>query len=174
MSMDPSLCDTLEAMTRRLNHAVLFVHDAVESAAFYERILGLTVVNSMRDRAVFLRAPGSSNDHDLGLFGVGPKAGMSEAGQRTVGLYHLAWEVDTLEELVEVRDKLAEEGALSGASNHGASRSLYAKDPSGLEFEVLWEVPSDLFDAEIDVFGTRALDLDADIERFGLQATRNR
>ena len=43
--------------------------------------------------AVFMRAPGSTNDHDLGLFSVGSSAGPSSAGRQSVGLYHLAWEV---------------------------------------------------------------------------------
>lgn len=32
-------------------------------------------------------------------------------------------------------------GALVGASDHGANKSLYAHDPDGLEFEVMWLVP---------------------------------
>ena len=53
--------------------------------------------------AAFLRAPGSTNDHDLGLFGIGLGEGASAAGRGTVGLYHLAWEVDTLADLAETR-----------------------------------------------------------------------
>ena len=37
----------------------------------------------------------------------------------TVGLYHLAWEVPTLDELDEARDRLAAAGALVGCSDHG-------------------------------------------------------
>ena len=39
---------------------------------------------------------------------------------------------------------LPEAGALVGASDHGTTKSLYAKDPDGLEFEVCWVVPADL------------------------------
>ena len=35
-------------------------------------------------------------------------------------------------------------GALVGASDHGVTKSFYAKDPDGLEFEVCWVVPADL------------------------------
>ena len=161
-------------MVRRLNHAVLYVHDAAACAAFYEKTLGFKVSQTMGEHAVFMQAPLSDNDHDLALFSIGSQAGSSEAGRRTVGLYHLAWEVDTLADLVAVRDRLVEAGALAGASDHGASRSLYAKDPSGLEFEVMWEVPTDLFDPDLDRLGVAPLDLDADIARFGLEATRNR
>ncbi len=66
---------------------------------------------------------------------------------RKVGLYHLAWEVGTLAELVETRKKLLDAGALVGESDHRLSKSLYAKDPSGIEFEVLWRVPLEDWDA---------------------------
>ena len=33
-------------------------------------------------------------------------------------------------------------GALTGASDHGVSKSLYGRDPDGNEFEVMWEVPA--------------------------------
>ena len=58
-----------------------------------------------------MRAPGSTNDHDLGLFGVGDGAGPTGAGRGTVGLYHLAWEVDTLDELVRLEQRLRRSAA---------------------------------------------------------------
>src|SRR5437660_1876177 len=131
----------------RLNHAVLYVRDADRSAAFYESALGFTRLDmgGMKG-AAFMRAPGSTNDHDLGLFGIGDGAGPSGAGRTTVGLYHLAWEVDTLDELERLAGVLSERGALVGASDHGTTKALYARDPDGIEFEVAWIVPADLLD----------------------------
>jgi catechol-2,3-dioxygenase len=114
---------------------------------------------------VFLRAAASDNHHDLALFTVGP-VGPSEAGKTTVGLYHLAWEVPTLAELAEIRDRLAAEGALVGASDHGPNKSLYAKDPDGIEFEVMWLVPADQWGEEEHQAIIRPLDLDAEQRRF--------
>ena len=95
--------------------------------------------------AAFLRAPASTNDHDLGLFEIGAAAGPSGAGRSTVGLYHLAWEVETLADLARDRRSGSQErGALVGATDHGTTKALYAKDPDGLEFEVSWLVPADL------------------------------
>ncbi|HLH47249.1 MAG TPA: VOC family protein, partial [Acidimicrobiales bacterium] len=108
----------------RMNHAVLYVRDVARSTAFYRDLLGFRVRNEMPGRAVFLTAPGSDNDHDLGLFQIGAGAGPSEAGRRTVGLYHLAWEVDTLEELARLRRVMLEAGALVGESDHTVSKSL--------------------------------------------------
>ena len=133
----------------RLNHAVLFVSDLKRSVAFYTDVLGFRMINMTPDRfkgAAFLQAPGSTNDHDLGLFEIGAGAGPSTAGRSTVGLYHLAWELDTLDELERLAVKLSEAGALAGSSDHGTTKSLYAKDPDGIEFEVVWLIPADLLD----------------------------
>jgi catechol-2,3-dioxygenase len=153
----------------RLNHAVLYVRDVSRSVAFYTDILGFEVINRMGDRAAFLRAGGSTNDHDLGLFGVGAQAGPSGAGRDTVGLYHLAWEVDTLADLERLAGTLAEAGALSGASDHSTTKSLYGHDPDGIEFEIAWIVPADLLDeaALAGRTGIRPLDLAREIERYG-------
>src|SRR4051794_1569539 len=129
----------------RLNHAVLYVRDVDASVTFYREALGFRPVMTMPG-AAFLQAAGSTNDHDLGLFQIGAAAGSSGAGATTVGLYHLAWEVDTLDELERVAHKLSELGALVGASDHGTTKALYAKDPDGLEFEVSWLVPADQLD----------------------------
>ena len=59
---------------KRLNHAVLWVRDARASAAFYGDALGFQVVETdPSGRAVFMRAGGSDNRHDLGLFSVGER-----------------------------------------------------------------------------------------------------
>jgi catechol-2,3-dioxygenase len=154
-----------------MNHAVLYVRDAQRTATFYEEVLGFRRIPMVEgfDKAVFLQAPGSTNDHDLGLFTVGENVGPSLAGRRTVGLYHLAWEVDTLAELARLAEALTERGALVGASDHGTTKALYAHDPDGLEFEVSWLVPADRIDDATLEARTRIgpLDLPAEIERYG-------
>ena len=131
---------------RRLNHAVLYVNGLEREVDFYTTVLGFEVRLQIPGQAAFLRSAESANDHDLGLFEVG--AGHA-SGRPEVGLYHLAWEVGTLRDLVETRRKLVDAGALVGESDHVLSKSLYAKDPSGIEFEVLWRVPAEDWEAEI-------------------------
>src|SRR5262245_5412136 len=133
---------------RRLNHAVLYVHDLASAVEFYTTTLGFEVRTEIAGQAAFLRAPGSANDHDLGLFGIGGPPIPADTTPRA-GLYHLAWEVGTLAELAEIRRALAGRGALVGASDHRVSKSLYAKDPSGIEFEVMWRVPAEDWEAEL-------------------------
>src|SRR5881409_3345666 len=97
----------------RLNHVVLYVSDIERSADFYTRAFGFDEIGREGPMA-FFRAAGSSKHHDLALFGVGAAASM-----------------------------LAELDALTGMSDHGATKSLYGKDPDGIEFEVMWLVPRD-------------------------------
>ena len=152
----------------RLNHAVLYVRDSARSAGFYSEVLGFRTVTEMPG-AVFMQAPGSDNDHDLGLFQVGEAAGASQAGRQTVGLYHLAWEVDTLDELDRLHQLLSDRGALIGASDHGTTKAVYARDPDGLEFEVSWLVPAALIDEDtLKAKATiRPLDLEGEKARYG-------
>jgi len=56
---------------RRLNHAVLYVNGLERTVEFYRETLGFEVRTLIPGRAAFLRAPGSANDHDLGLFDIG-------------------------------------------------------------------------------------------------------
>ncbi len=154
---------------KRLNHAVLYVRDAKASAAFYTDVLGFVVEADMGGgKAIFLRADGSDNDHDLGLFTIGERG----APAQSVGLYHLAWQVHTLEELVALRAKLEKAGALVGESDHGVSKSLYAKDVDGIEFEIMWAVPRADWPSKP---GTMHLDLEASLARWPQvdTATRN-
>jgi catechol-2,3-dioxygenase len=155
---------------KTLNHAVLYVRDAQASAAFYHRALGFHVVGEIGQAAVFLRASASDNHHDLALFSVGADAPLPERGR--VGLYHLAWEVPTIDDLVDARAHLSEIGALVGESDHGVSKSLYAKDPDGIEFEVMWSVPREAWGDYEKHAVTQPLDLAADQARFGSGAAR--
>jgi catechol-2,3-dioxygenase len=148
-------------MIRRLNHAVLWVRDAQRSAEFYTTVLGFEAVATMGSQAVFLRADGSTNDHDLGLFTVGDRP---QPAAHSPGLYHLAWQVNTIEDLAVLRTKLANAGALVGESDHGVSKSLYAHDPDGIEFEIMWAVPRENWPTATP--GTERLDLDAELARW--------
>ena len=153
---------------KRLNHAVLYVRDVDRSVRFYGEALGFTVAVQFPG-AAFLKVPNSHNDHDLGLFAIGMNAADSPAGRGAVGLYHLAWEVETLGELQDVAERLRRMGALVGASDHSTTKALYAKDPDGIEFEVSWLVPAELIDDDTRkaMANTRPLDLAGEINRYG-------
>lgn len=149
----------------RLNHAVLFVADLERSIAFYTGLFGMEVIaREPRADAAFLRLPRSGNHHDLGLFGVGTAGEPKRRG--AIGLYHLAWQLDTVDELVDARRALADAGALTGESSHGATLSLYGADPDGNEFEIMWMLPRDQWGAYENQAPIERLDLDAEVARW--------
>jgi predicted enzyme related to lactoylglutathione lyase len=90
---------------KRLNHLVLWVRDAQRAMEFYRDVLGFTIVEMPSPQAVFMRANGSDNHHDLGLFGIGMDAPPPSTG-RQVGLYHAAWEVASIQDLATAREGL--------------------------------------------------------------------
>ena len=149
----------------RLNHAVLYVRDVDRAAEFYKSVFGFEEISRIRNFAAFMRAAGGDNHHDLGLFAVGPDAPRPPRG--STGLYHLAWEVPTIEDLATAAQVLRDAGALGGASDHGVSKSLYGHDPDGNEFEIMWRVPREQWgDAESDA-GIAPLDLAAEVAKHG-------
>ncbi len=151
-----------------LNHAVLYVRDATASAEFYGRVFGFEVVESaFGGRAVFMRSPVGDNHHDLGLFSVGPDAPRAPRG--SVGLYHLAWEVPTIDDLAAAAEVLGAAGALNGASDHGVSKSLYGADPDGNEFEIMWRVPREAWGEYEHQGAVMPLDLAAEVRRWGAE-----
>ena len=143
---------------KRLQHIVLWVSNVERSVRFYCDVLGFEVKHRFPN-AAFLKIPGTPDDHHLGLF---EQAGVRSPDERVARMYHAAWEVGELTDLSRARVRLIEARALVGASDHGSSLSLYAKDPDGLEFEIFWTVPG------VESSGTRPLDLEGELAKRGL------
>jgi catechol-2,3-dioxygenase len=143
---------------RRLQHLVLWVSDVERSTRFYCDVVGFEVQRRFPG-AAFLKIPGSGDDHNLGLF---EQTGVAAPNERVARMYHSAWEVGDITDLVRARRRLIDAGALVGSSDHGVSLSLYAKDPDGLEFEIFWTVLNGTS------VGTRPLNLDAELARRGI------
>ncbi|MEZ5382506.1 MAG: VOC family protein [Microthrixaceae bacterium] len=157
----------------RLNHAVLFVADLDRAERFYRDVFGMeVVVSEPRANAAFLRLPRSGNHHDLGLFGVGAAGGPKQRG--AIGLYHLAWQLDSIDELVAARQALLDVGAYTGESNHGATKSIYGADPDGNEFEIMWMLPRDQWGPYEHSATVEPLDLPGEVRRWGGVRTAGR
>jgi catechol-2,3-dioxygenase len=145
-------------MITRLQHLVLWVADVERSVRFYCEVVGFEVQRRYPN-AAFLKIPGSTEDHHLGLF---EQRGVRPPDERVARMYHAAWEVGELTDLAHARQRLVAARSLVGQSDHGTSLSLYAKDPDGLEFEIFWMVPGG------QPVGTRPLDLEGELARRGL------
>jgi len=143
---------------KRLQHLVLWVSSVERSVRFYCDVVGFEV-QRLYPNAAFLKIPGTSDDHHLGLF---EQRGVPRPDERVARMYHSAWEVGDITDLVRARERLLAAGALVGESSHGVSLSLYAKDPDGLEFEVFWTVPGGQSGP------TRELDLQGELSRRGI------
>lgn len=148
---------------QRLDHAVLYCSDVQRSKTFYTHVLGMQVVTDSMG-VVLLRAGSNQQHHDLGLF---PMHHEQRAPRGGAGLYHLAWKVNSIDDLAEAKTALQQAGALTGASNHGATKSLYAVDPDGNEFEITYTIPRADW-GEWETGGTvEPLDLDAELKKWG-------
>ena len=158
----------------RLNHAVLYVRDLKRSVEFYTEVLGFRVVDMTPDGfrgAAFLQAPGSTNDHDLGLFEIGAAAGPARPAAARSGCTTSPGRSTRSTTLEAMAAPAGQAGALVGSSDHGTTKSLYGKDPDGLEFEVVWLIPADLLDDEARQARKRIgpLDLAKEKQQFGGQ-----
>lgn len=127
-----------EIQPQEVGHVVLKVRDLARSTAFYE-MLGFRKVGEAGGRMAFFTATGE-NHHDLGLLEVGPSA--PPPPPNGVGLYHVAIRLPSEDHVKAAFRVLAEAGAdVVGASDHGVSRSLYLRDPDGIELELYADVP---------------------------------
>lgn len=155
-----------------LNHVVLNVADVERSIEFYRDVLGFTVVvDSPKKRYAFLRAPKSSNHHDLAMFLVkdepdGPARRRATYGGGRVGMHHAAWQVETLDELEEYRAKLEADGSLVSVLDHGCNKSVYAVDPNGIDIELMWLVPAELWGDMEHAAIAEPMDLDAERAKY--------
>jgi hypothetical protein len=108
----------------RLNHAVLFrVRPGTLGSLLLRDPRNGGDHPEPRANAAFLRLAGSGNRHDLGLFGVGSAGGPRRRG--TIGLYHLAWQADTIDDVAAARQSLLEHGTYTGESDHGPPRAAW-------------------------------------------------
>ena len=159
----------------RLNHAVLYVRDVERSVAFYTDVLGFRVLNvrptdsaappSCRRRgrpttttSGCSRSGRTRRPHRRG--GAGPWGSTTWPGRST---RWRSWSGS--------RPGCRRRGALVGASDHGTTKSLYGKDPDGLEFEIAWIVPADQIDDGAVEARKRIgrLDLTAELARYGAE-----
>lgn len=143
---------------KKLGHVVLRVRDMARSEKFYTEALGLRVTGRIPGLMVFLAC--GDDSHDLALMAVGRDAPAPDP--RAVGLYHLAYQVASEEELRRAYRHLKDKGVtILGSVDHGVSEGVYIQDPDGIVIEIAYDRPRDRWPATANPFaGTAPLDLD--------------
>lgn len=132
----------------RMGHAVLFVQDIDVSVRFYTQVLGFKVSDvypnsMMQGRMVFMRF--NDDHHGLGLVGQAQET----SGHRE--LHHMAFEVQTIDEVFRARDHLTKHGvhlAFDGRRRAGAQVSVEFEDPDGHRIEIFWGLDKVDWDGE--------------------------
>jgi len=144
----------------RIGHVHLKVADLGRALGFYSGVLGLELTARISDTAAFLSAGGYHHHIALNTW---ESLGGSPAPPGTTGLYHTAILYPTRAALAEVLHRvLSAKIALEGAADHGASESIYLRDPDGNGVELTWDRPDEQWprteDGRLTMY-TRRLDL---------------
>jgi catechol 2,3-dioxygenase len=116
---------------KRIGHLVLNVKDVEVSEKFYTEVLGFEI-SVKRPFGTFLTC--GKIHHDLALFQAPEDAQPVTEGR--LGLNHFAVQVEDMDELKEVYQRLKEHGAtIDHLTDHGMTKSVYFFDPDGNRVE---------------------------------------
>jgi catechol 2,3-dioxygenase len=122
-----------------LGHVNIFVRNAERSQKWYEDVLGLHTYDLRPGGAAFMSA-NKEESHEVALVQVGDNAPGPQKGQ--VGLNHMAWRMESLEDLKELYRRLKEKQVpIERIGDHGVSLGIYFHDPDGNGIEVYYELP---------------------------------
>ena len=119
----------------QLGHLALRVRDLSKAIEFYRDVLGLELKNEHGGRVAFLGIRKDAS-HELALFALGEDAPGPEANR--VGLYHMAWEMASFEELEALHERLLSRNADIAGYADGQCNVMF-RDPDGNELEAIWE-----------------------------------
>ena len=135
---------------KQLGHLVIRVRNLERSEKFYTEVLGLKVMNKRSGAMTFMSADDGMS-HELALVPVGDDAPGPEEGR--VGLFHMAWEMESLDDVKKLHSVLKENDVkIKNIGDHGISLGVYFYDPDGNEIEAYYEMPKDEWPQDGDLF----------------------
>lgn len=135
---------------KHLGHVNLYVRNAERSKLWYEEVLGLHVYDFRPGWAAFMSAD-TEKSHEVALMQVGEDAPLQQKGQ--VGLNHLAWMMESLDDLKAMYSHLKEMGVrIDNVMDHGLSIGIYFRDPDGNGMEVSYELRREQWPRQERVF----------------------
>ena len=133
-----------------INHLAISVTDMKEAIQYFNQVLGMPLAslywmhgaeNTMHGFMVlnessllaFVASPKVSDRKEYGLSHAGNPGEPSAGGT----MQHLAFNVDTLDDLLAVRDRIRSKGIhCAGPMDHGIMHSIYFAGPDGTTLEV--------------------------------------
>ena len=135
-----------------LGHVNIYVRNVERSHKWYENVLGLHTYEYRPGWAAFMSAD-IEQSHEVALMQVGDDAPAQHKGQ--VGLNHMAWMMETLDDLKDAYWRLKEnEVELERIVDHGVSLGIYFRDPDGNGLEVSYELPRDQWPRQERIFSS--------------------
>jgi catechol-2,3-dioxygenase len=146
-----------------INHLVLNVRNLEESHAFWTEILGFKQVGELHPRPDRPQPPkmrfysgdhsGQMNHHDVALVenpNLPPPGEWSMFGS-PMAINHVAITLPNREAWLQQLAFLQSKGIeFHRRINHGMTHSVYIADPNGYGIEVLYELPREVWEGDID------------------------
>jgi catechol-2,3-dioxygenase len=124
----------MEGIPTQLGHIALRVRDLDRAVEFYRDVMGLTL-RAKHDKVAFLGVRPDAS-HEIALFALAADAPGPEANR--VGMYHMAWEMASFEDLEQFHARLlAHHAKIVGYSDRQSN--VMFLDPDGNEIEAIWE-----------------------------------
>jgi catechol 2,3-dioxygenase len=149
---------------RGINHIVLNVRDIEESHRFWTEIVGLKQVGALRPREDMGAMPamrfysgdhdGKMTHHDVALV-ENPNLPAPPADWQLFGapqaINHVAIAMPDRDAWRQKLAELQEKGVKFHLRiNHGVTHSVYISDPNGYGVELLYELPREMWEGDID------------------------
>jgi catechol 2,3-dioxygenase-like lactoylglutathione lyase family enzyme len=134
------------SVVRRIHHVAYRCRDARETVEFYRDVLGMAFTTAFAED----RVP-STNEPDpymhvfldagmgnvLAFFELPTREPMGRDPNTPTWVQHIAFEVDSLDTLDQMRQRLIERGLdVVGPTDHGLFKSIYFFDPNGHRLEL--------------------------------------
>ena len=147
-----------------VNHVVLNVHDIEESHQFWTEVIGLEQVGTLHPREDLGPLPkmrfysgnrdGKLTHHDLALVenpDLPPRPENWDAFAGPQAINHVAFAMPDRETWLEKLADLQAKGVKFNLRvNHGVTHSVYINDPNGYGVELLYELPREMWEGDID------------------------
>ncbi len=138
---------------KRIHHVAYRCNDARETVEFYQRLLGMDFVLAIaEDRVPSTKEPDpymhvfldAGMGNVLAFFELPNSPPMGRDPNTPAWVQHIAFEVETMEGLMEAKRKVEAAGLeVVGPVNHGIFESIYFFDPNGHRVELAVNTGSD-------------------------------